>query len=405
MAADADILNIARNAINTGSGIAEAINWVTRALELFPEDPVLSYLLGALYLKSNNLPRGARALGEAQRLMLAPVKVHERAPLLARAAEYAQNRQLLNGVNGNYFSYLSFQENQSAYAKRRAFKDSVSYIEFETSSMCNRVCHYCPNAQVDRRSHNIIMDEAVFNKVIGELAEIDYDHIINMSGYNEPLADHGIVGRIATARRMLPNVYLRIHSNGDYLKRDYLEELRDAGLSNIQVSIHRQPHEPFSMEAAVDRVHKMTERLGTGEPIIQASATGVTASLPFGGLDVNMFQIDYENYGLNRAGLLDGVGQQIVGRTDPCTLPIYLFTIHYNGNVMPCCHFVGDNENHQQYVCGNVADSSIFDIYSSKELIGWRNGLFNRQVKQAPCDSCTRDVGLPFNQSAVFAQS
>ena len=401
MAGEADILNIARYAIITGTGLAEAIGWVKKALELHPEDQVLFSMLAALSMKANNPTEGLRAAGEAQRLLLRNVKLQDLPGYEAQIQEYSRHRQVYNSIYGNFFSYSVFQENITPFDKRRAFKDSVHYIEFETSSMCNRVCHYCPNALVDRRSHNTIMDGDIFTKVISELAEISYDKLINLSGYNEPLADRGILERIATVRRMLPNVYIRIFSNGDYLTRDYLDELCAAGLNNIQMSIHRQPNEPYSNDVAVDRIKKMAERLGLQSPDINSnpSGTGISALLPYQGLNLNMFQIDYEHYGLDRAGLLDKVGKLPSDRTDACTLPINMFTIHYNGNVMPCCHFVGDNKQHEQYVCGNVKDQSIVDIYSGKALVDWRISLYSSDVKLAPCNSCNRDVGQPFNTS------
>ena len=405
MSSNGDILNMARNALLTGAGLPDAIFWMKKTVERVTGEPMLFYLLGLLLMKAGNQAEGLRAIGEAQRLLLASGDIADPAAALAKIRDYSLYRQMQDPVFGGFFSTSAFGENLSPAEKRLIFKENVHFVEFESSSLCNRVCHYCPISLMDRRTENIIMDSDIFAKVITELAEIGYDKVLNMSGFNEPLADRGILERIALARRLLPGAYLQLNSNGDYLTRDYLEELRAAGLNDIKISIHRQPKEPYSTEAAAERVRKMAERLRieTYHFASDPAGTRCSASFPFEGMAVLMFQSDYENYGLDRAGLLEGIGLPFQGRTSACIMPIVMFTIHYNGNVMPCCHFVGDNKRHESYVCGNVKEQSIFDIYCGEALLDWRHSLFSVEKKQSPCDTCSRDVEQPsLNNPANF---
>ena len=400
-----DILNMARNALLTGAGIADAIFWMRKVTERFPGEQYLFYLLGSLLMKAGNQEEGLRVLGEAQRLLLREHAIEDVGAFQERLFEYTRYRQMPNPVFGGFFSYSSFEEGLSDADKRRVFKESVGFVEFESSSLCNRVCHYCPISLMDRRSENIVMTTDTFAKVCGELAEIGYDKVINLSGFNEPLADRGILERIAIARRLLPKTHLQLHTNGDYLTRAYLEELRAAGLNDIRISIHRQPKEPYSPDVAAERVKKMAERLRIANYSFATDAVGIrcSANLPFEGMSLLMFQSDYEHYGLDRAGLLEGIGMHLPPRTSACIMPIVMFTIHYNGNVMPCCHFVGDNKKHEPYVCGNVKDQSIFDIYTGEALLGWRYSLYTLDQKLPPCDTCTRDVEQPsLNNPANF---
>ena len=382
------VLNTAHTAIRSGNGLKEAIDLMNLAIMQFPEDGVLFYLLGGLLKRANQMEEGLRAVAESQRLFLHDQSFKDKLTFQAKIQEYSRFRQCYNPPYSQFFSYAALQEHTDAFDKKRAFKDSVDYIDFETSSMCNRVCNYCPNSLVDRRSHNIVIGNDVFAKVITELAEIDYNRIISLSGHNEPLADRDILTKIAIVRNTLRVVQIIVYSNGDYLTRPYLEELRAAGLNNLEMSIHMQPGEAYSTDACVDRVLKMAARLNIDNPQISPYASGVMAVLPFEGMSVRMFQNDYETNGYDWAGL---VKRDMPIRTAPCSHPIRTFTIRYNGNVMPCCLFVGDHQDLENFVCGNVKEQSIFDIYSGEKLVKMRRHVFAVGDKLPPCNTCAKD--------------
>ena len=46
-------------------------------------------------------------------------------------------------------------------------------VELEINSLCNRTCSYCPNATSKRPKGNMSRD--LFEKIIGELASMDFD--------------------------------------------------------------------------------------------------------------------------------------------------------------------------------------------------------------------------------------
>ena len=66
------------------------------------------------------------------------------------------------------------------------------------------------------------MDQAIYLKILEDLASINYQGVITYSRYNEPLADKIILERISQARKILPQAILYSHTNGDYLDKEYL---------------------------------------------------------------------------------------------------------------------------------------------------------------------------------------
>jgi len=133
---------------------------------------------------------------------------------------------------------LHFSREISPSAARYLFKRSIERVEIEPFSYCNRVCWFCPNAKIDRRSTNKYMPEDLYLQIMTELSEINYCEQITFSRYNEPLSDRIILTRIRQARELLPRAFLQAHTNGDYLTRSLLDELRDAGLNRLRVQVY-----------------------------------------------------------------------------------------------------------------------------------------------------------------------
>src|SRR5579871_2369346 len=75
-----------------------------------------------------------------------------------------------------------FKEDISRKRAKWLFKKYVHDVELENHSYCNRVCWFCPNAFLDRRSASIFMTDTVFQKVLTNLAEIDYSEKLEWSG-------------------------------------------------------------------------------------------------------------------------------------------------------------------------------------------------------------------------------
>ena len=68
-------------------------------------------------------------------------------------------------------------------------KELLSIVEIGIHSFCNRNCWFCANsAKVDRHSTMEIMPENVFEKIVKELASIEYRGVFILHRFNEPLA-------------------------------------------------------------------------------------------------------------------------------------------------------------------------------------------------------------------------
>lgn len=282
-----------------------------------------------------------------------------------------------------------FSRSLSPEAARGLFKASVEQVEIETFTYCNRVCWFCPNAHIDRRSNNHYMDEDLYLRILADLNSIDYGGSITYSRYNEPLADRIILTRIRQAREALPNAILFTHTNGDYLNKELLDELREAGLNRLRVQVYLGNNDHFSDTAMLTR---MAQRLGDlGLPFRFTDVRQnlyYAAQVRYPGMEVVFEARNFDMMGVDRGQTVDVAAKH--RRVSPCLIVFQHVYIDYNGAVVPCCNIRSDQQQHAGYVVDRLGpDRSIFDAYANSPLAEWRRSLLPFGEKAKPCDTCS----------------
>ena len=79
-------------------------------------------------------------------------------------------------------------------------------------------------------------------------------------------------------------------------------------------------------------------------------------------------------------------------RDFPCHEPKYFVAIDYNGSVVPCCNIRSDVELHKDYVLGNLNDSSIDEILTSKFANTFRDDVAKCNFSDI-CKGCSKEPG------------
>jgi hypothetical protein len=302
------------------------------------------------------------------------------------------NHQVLGIFLDSVITNLHFAPITDRTLAREAFRQAVRWIEIETSSQCNRRCAYCPNSKFDRISNNDFLDMAVYEKMIGELTEIDYDGDLKFVGNNEFFMHSDNRRYVEYARAHLPRARMILFSNGDYLKRDDLEWASANGVEQLIVTLHPGPTKHYDDLEVLRRINLFQTQVnmplqlrsfkqGKGLHFIgTAGRTIVMAGLS-----------DLEVSGHNWTGLLPG-GEANV-RSDPCTYPIRQFVVNYLGDIFMCCIAFKDRSPENEAmgaITGNLrGHDSVFQAYTSPGLAAWRRSLFNNQVKADPCKTCS----------------
>lgn len=273
----------------------------------------------------------------------------------------------------------------------------INRVEVELHSQCNRKCNWCPNKDIDRTNY-IEMPEETYFKIIDELKEKNFENKINtgskfiyFSRFNEPFINVDLLKkRIIQAREKIKAIYA-CNTNGDFITKESLE-----GLFLDRLNI--MDYDNAGMGACKEKLIKagcIIIRARESEPVIIASHRNIGKIT---------YRVNWSKHVLleDRAGLLtkdiyDTDNEKIEWylnkdkRKVPCFEPKESLYIHYNGDVVPCCHIRHDAEKHKKYVFGNVNESSIEEIYYSKQMTNFRSATIQFREAPEPCIYCQKE--------------
>jgi hypothetical protein len=273
-------------------------------------------------------------------------------------------------------------------AQIELFRRCVRMVEIETFSYCNRKCWFCPNAALDRSSANHYLDPRLYTSILVQLAAIEYSGMISFSRYNEPLADRVILERIGEARALLPCALLHSNTNGDYLTRGYLEELRHAGLNSLNIQVYLANRESYDHDKMRARMDAIIAGLGLpAEMTVDREGEWLESGLRHEGMRIRIYARNFEVNGCSRGDRVP-VRREFM-RTAPCSAPFEHVIIDHNGKWMPCCNLRSDIEEHQAAIIADLAaDDDLFAAFASPALAAWRRHLAGEGAKSGLCRTC-----------------
>lgn len=293
-------------------------------------------------------------------------------------------------------SSLQFRRLTNRKDKLAAFKHAVSKIEIETSTQCNRNCTYCPNSKPGfehRRTSNAFMDLEMFEQLLADLEEIDYDRTISLVGMNEFFMHEENFEYLERIKRALPKCRIQIYSNGDYLTRAYLERAERAGVDLIVISFHLQSGKAYNTEDVVDRAGKFMKR--TGMPLSMTDyqkGKKLHFQAILGRLRILAGLVNWDTDGHSWGGVVDAAGKTVAEAGTPCQSPVSILCLSAEGDFTLCCAVprerTPENEAHGA-VLGNLKDfPSIFDAYASDAMLYWRQHAFSTRKIPELCQGC-----------------
>ena len=181
--------------------------------------------------------------------------------------------------------------NKDYYYKKRVFKENVCWVEIGISSFCNRKCWFCPNSIIDRNSCNIELNENLFLKLLSELREVNYSNNIFLHRYNEPLYNKELlIKRIKQVREYLPQSYITIFTNGDYLTLDYLKLLENIGVNAMIISYYYNGNDknvPFDIENIIKPgMQKLLNRLNLNYYVLEQTQINYLLKIEYKNMNI-----------------------------------------------------------------------------------------------------------------------
>ena len=272
------------------------------------------------------------------------------------------------------------------------FGEQLKLIEIEIFSYCNRRCWFCPNSFIDRLSENRVMDEKVYLDLLNQLKEIDFAGELTYSRYNEPTSKRDLfLKRAKQAREILPRAILRTNTNGDYITRDYIEELSDIGFDQLWIQQYLGNNERYNHEKMRKRSEAKINKLGLPSKILtDIPGYKLEYDISHRNMTIHIRSRNFEIDGSSRGDSIDLASEYT--RTQRCLQVSQNMYIDYNGSVMVCCALRSDVPGQESGIMGHISEDKLWNIYASEKYKPWRQHHLSDGPKEGFCKSCKDSV-------------
>jgi MoaA/NifB/PqqE/SkfB family radical SAM enzyme len=233
----------------------------------------------------------------------------------------------------------------------------------DTISACNRRCPFCMYGTERWRKREYprqpgMMSWENIERILAELAALDFRGRVSWYRINEPMLDKRIVEIYRRTREVLPEAVMTMITNGDLMTPEKFSALMDAGVEEISVSIYDD--EGFSHYL---RLKEHARRNGHHAPIPKDRR-------------------DPAAFATNRAGAVPGFGKEIFG--GPCARPWTMLNLTAGGDAVICCCDMFRDE-----VVGNVFESSLLEVWNGEVFTRYREELARgRRENLKVCSKC-----------------
>lgn len=269
-------------------------------------------------------------------------------------AYLALQYRLRKGLFERYIRYFNAQAAQGNYTM-------PCLISIETIDRCNGTCEFCPaNKNADKRPF-AKMDEVLFHKLIGELAECGYDGYLNLYVNNEPFMDTRIEDWYRYAKEYLPKAKMLLYTNGTLIT----EQRFRAVIPYIDKMIINNYSDDLTLHPAIKAIYELVQK--TPE---------------YWDKDITI-QLRYVREILtNRAGAAPNK-QQKKNSGMVCIMPFTDITVYPNGTVGLCCSDAQEKTN-----LGNVATGTLREVWRSTQYRELRRLLGEDRDGYPFCAGC-----------------
>jgi hypothetical protein len=233
----------------------------------------------------------------------------------------------------------------------------------------------------------------LYERVLADLASIDFAATLVWARYHEPLAHESIHANLVKARKALPRAFLTMHTNGDYLVNDILERVTQEGLNQLRINLYVPNGQTYTKEAVAKMITSLEQR--TGHRVEQDAAGGILLGHRRLHMPINVPDF-YRSMSSRGGALAKECGAVELVRTSVCLSPLQHVVIDYNGKGMLCCQVRSDVPKHQSAIIGDLGQAgySVFDLY--RDLAAARRGLMAPGRKSGVCTTCTMNGGGPY---------
>lgn len=256
-------------------------------------------------------------------------------------------------------------------------------IEIETVNRCNGTCSFCPvNKNQDPREYKK-MPEELFEKIIKELKEINYNGAIALHSNNEPLLDKEICNYAKYTRKELPNSYIYLYTNGTLLTIDKFCEL----ITNLDLLVIDNYNDNIQFMEPVKEIFNYCIQ----HPELKKKVR----------IDMRL-----QNQILTSRGGQSDNRDEILTLKSSCLLPFNKIVVQPDGRIPLCCC-----DPFGKVILGDLNTEKLVDIWNGKKAKALRESLYKEQYSRKNLKLCSKcDVlvekldGIPYTDEDISNQ-
>lgn len=293
-------------------------------------------------------------------------------------------------------------------------------VQIQTINRCNGSCGMCPYSALHKSEPLNVMDEMLYSRILEDLHRAGTVRRLLLTLQNEPLLDPELVRRVVLAGEILgPGVDIAIVTNGALLNEKLYEDLANAGLNRIVISVdafcedtYRVVRPGLNFTEVVDTVHMLLQQTHGVRVVVKFVRQKANER------EERQFVHYWRSQGagvltsplVNRTGLLDGF-EQMRGSSSSiragvrarlkrtvrdlffpfCLIPFSTLTVLWDGRVILCCDDWGPRD-----IVGDLSSQTLKDVWNGDAINGYRNLLYTGLAKESPvCKDCTSGGKIP----------
>ena len=254
----------------------------------------------------------------------------------------------------------------NAYIQKFMNQENVPDFKFlmlETINRCNGVCAFCPaNAKLETREFKRMTQE-LFERIISQLFEREWEGKIFLQVNNEPFIDVRILKFATQIRESLPKCKICIITNGTLLTVDKMQEMH----SLVDELVINDYSSKYRLSKNLKEVYRYIKR---------------NAEL-FSDMEISISRRYTEEILATRAGNAPNKPQKNNRVNAPCIYPFTDMIVFPDGQVGMCCNDCKEITNF-----GDVEKENLFDIWRNEKFGALRKSMIKGRENYAFCKEC-----------------
>ncbi len=273
-------------------------------------------------------------------------------------------------------------------------------VQIQTRTGCNAACLFCPHPDAYPKLPKGEMTDALFEKIVDEIALHNATKRISPYLMNEPFLDKSILDRARHIRERVPRARIVLTTNGSLLTEAVVDNLvQDNPLRALYISmqgIEKAAYEAsmrgaMVFEKTMENVERLIEKRDRHAPDLKIVVTMIKtnridadkAVAHWRSRGIESKYTKLENRGGNNAAFEAlNTGDKRVFRD--CVRLLKNAYILFNGDMVLCC-----TDYYKTMVLGNVASTSISDVWNSEYAQSIRRDFLRGDLDANPlCAAC-----------------